>query len=291
MTNDHPAHASFAFEYPASRALGSSRRHDSVGQVRGLPHMIFEQGAILSVVIVALLLGGIFKGVSGMGLPLIALPVMAIAIPVPTAVSILSVPVLLSNVVQVREGSGFRRAVKRFWPLLLGLCAGIIVGAPILVLLSQSITEIILGVVLLAFLCSEMLTFAPAVPARYERVLGAGVGFFGGLVGGLTTLFGPPLIVFLSSLRLSKDDFIPALGLCYLTGCSALYLILIGNSVLGSREAAMSLAAVLPVIIGMRIGRWLRDRLNQRIFMIVVRLSLTFIGASLVLKNLPPLPL
>lgn len=252
--------------------------------------MAFEQGAILWLVLAALLLGGIFKGVSGMGLPLIALPVMAIAIPIPTAVSILSVPVLMSNIVQVREGSGFRRAVGRFWPLLLGLCAGIVVGAPILILLSPALIEITLGVVLLAFLCSEMFAFAPEVPKRHERILGFGVGFFGGLIGGLTTLFGPPLIVFLSSLRLSKDDFIPALGLCYLTGCSALYLMLIGNSVLGSREAAMSLAAVLPVIIGMRIGRWLRDRLNQRIFMIVVRLSLTFIGASLVLKNLPPPP-
>ena len=64
-----------------------------------------------------LLLGGLAKGVLGVGLPMITVPLLSTFILVPEAVALMYVPVLVTNIWQAFQGGYFRTALGRFWPI------------------------------------------------------------------------------------------------------------------------------------------------------------------------------
>ena len=65
---------------------------------------------------VALLLSGVVKGILSIGLPLVGMPLLTLAVDVPTAIAILMIPLVLSNLIQAIEGRGTAAMLKRFWP-------------------------------------------------------------------------------------------------------------------------------------------------------------------------------
>src|SRR5947209_3347257 len=98
----------------------------------------------------AALAGGIVKGVLGMGLPMVAVPLLSMAMPVPQAIALLSVPTVSSNFWQTFEGGRFCAALQRFWTLLAALCVGIAFGTRLLVSGDPRTTQAVLGSVVIA---------------------------------------------------------------------------------------------------------------------------------------------
>src|SRR5690606_42150851 len=63
-----------------------------------------------------LLLGGGIKGVIGLGLPLVSVPLLSYLLPVPIAISVLAAPVMVSNCYQALHGGLLAPVIKRIWP-------------------------------------------------------------------------------------------------------------------------------------------------------------------------------
>src|SRR5581483_4759156 len=66
----------------------------------------------------ALFLGGFTKGIAGLGLPMIAIPLLAFAVKLPTAVALLVIPTVVSNLFQAFQRGAFLPVLRRFWPFL-----------------------------------------------------------------------------------------------------------------------------------------------------------------------------
>ena len=241
--------------------------------------------ASLLMALAVLLAGGVVKGVVGIALPLVTVPVLALVYPVPLAVSTMAVPIIASNILQMGQGVGWRGAVARFWPVMLGVVAGVLAGAQMLVALDEARLSVTLGAILVLFVALHFAPFDIAVPPRRERPIGLAVGGVAGLLGGLSSFYGPLLVMFLMTLRLAKDVFIPSIATLYLTGALSLYGSLAAYRILGWREALISAAALVPVYAGMRLGRHLRDRLDERVFLRALHITLALIGITLVLRG------
>ena len=69
-------------------------------------------------------LAGFVKGVVGLGLPTIAMGLMALVMPPADAASVLILPTLGTNIWQMAAGPGLKPVIARLWPMLAGAVAG-----------------------------------------------------------------------------------------------------------------------------------------------------------------------
>jgi hypothetical protein len=75
------------------------------------------------------LLAGFVIGVIGLGLPTIAMGLLALIMPTAKAAALLIVPSLATNVWQMFAGGNLVALLRRLWPMLLGICLGTWAGA------------------------------------------------------------------------------------------------------------------------------------------------------------------
>ncbi len=100
----------------------------------------------------------------------------------------------------------------------------------------------------------------------------------------MSSLFGPPILMFLVSLKLPKDEFVAVVGAIYLLGGVFLLAALAGVRVLGGQELLLSALAAPPLLAGMALGQRLRDRISQEAFRKGLLITVMLIGVSLLVR-------
>src|SRR5512135_1765758 len=94
------------------------------------------------------LLAGVVKGVLGMGLPTVAMGLLAVVLPPAEAAALLVIPSLVTNVWQLLSGPSFGALARRLWLMMLGVFVGTIVGVGVLAGDKADVAGIALGVAL-----------------------------------------------------------------------------------------------------------------------------------------------
>jgi uncharacterized protein len=234
----------------------------------------------------AVLAGALVKGVTGIGLPMVAVPLMVQVMPVPTAISLLSVPVLSSNLFQLNDRAEVVHAARRFWALLLVMILGVVAGALLLISLDPHLLEILMGALVIALALFYMAKPEVEISPAHERVASPLVGLAGGLLGGLSSFYGPPLVLYLIALKLPKDRFVLTISLFYFIGQIPLYLMLGASHLFGWSEFLASLALAVPAYFGVQLGQKLRHRLDPALFTRIVLAIQLVSGTSLIWKGL-----
>jgi hypothetical protein len=240
----------------------------------------------IALIIVAFAAGGTVKGVLGIGIPLIAVPMLAGIMPPATTISLLVIPILVANVWQSLQGGYLVAALRRFWPALVTLVLGSAIGAQFLTTVDPATALLVLGVIVIVFSLSQLFAIDFPPPGRSERWLTPAIGLGAGLLGGIATFFGPPLVMYLVALRLSKDEFVGTIALLYLIGSIPLFVILAMRDVLGWVELGTSIVGALIVLLGIVFGRWLRGKVSQAAFRKALLVFLVVMGFNLIRRGL-----
>lgn len=234
-----------------------------------------------------LLAGSTVKGVAGIGLPLVAVPLLTVLVNLKTAVTMTTVPIIGSNFIQSIQGGRFPHLVKRFWTLLLPLFVEIIVGTRLLVVLPERVLDLIIGVAVISI--PLVLHFSPhiRVTRAHERWANPLIGIGSGLLGGISTFYGPPIMLYVFGMRLPKDEFIPTISLMYTVAGIGMLFGIYANRVATLSEIGVAFLMLIPTAIGMWIGRFVRVQLSERRFQqlivaIYVITGVTFLVDALV---------
>ncbi len=236
---------------------------------------------------VAFLIGGTIKGVLGIGLPLFLVPMLATVYDLATAVTLMVVPVLASNLQQSWQGRRYAiAAVRRHWIVLLFLIPFTAFSASMLAGIDIDTGILILGVIVVVFATFQMLPIKFDISPRAERWIGPPVGALSGLIGGISNLFGPPLIMYFVALKLPKDDFVGSIAMFFAVGAIVLYLSLIFNGVLVVENVVASAIGAVPVMIGVWLGRKVRNKVEQKTFQRILLLVLIVIGFNLIRRSI-----
>jgi len=227
---------------------------------------------------------GVVKGTLGVGLPLIAVPLLALTLPPHTAISLMAVPVLTSNVWQAIDAKQPGACIKRFLPLSVAL----FISTTVSVWFSMSLpTEMLSTLVAVSIILAVgLMMYRPkrAIPPRYETGIGVIIGTLAGIMAGVSSLAGPFIIAFLLALRLPRETFVGSISFIYLFSVIPLYASLAFYGRLGWIEAAFSLAAVVPMLLGMTLGKRLRHRLSENVFRRAIQGFLALIAILLIAK-------
>ena len=230
----------------------------------------------------ALFAGGAVKGIAGIGIPLVSLSLLSLFLPLSDAVALLPVPMVAANLWQSFAGSHFVPTLRRFWPLLLAMFAGTVTGAHVLTGLDQSSLNLVVGIFVVLFCLSGYVNPEMRVPPRLERGAGVVAGGLGGFMGGLSALFGPPLILYLASLRLDRETFVGVISSIYL--CCSITLVLVFGSVgvMSRGQFVESSIACAPLLLGVWAGQRLRGRIREAVFRKLLLVLLLGVGVRLI---------
>ena len=232
-------------------------------------------------------LAGFVKGVIGMGLPTIAMGLLSVAMPPAQAAALLVLPSLVTNVWQI-FGPGWWSLVRRLATMLAGVCLGIAAGAGWLTGQAHGqggrVTAS-LGVALIAYALLGLLKVRLHVPAQHERWLSPLVGLATGLVTAASGVFVIPAVPYLQALGLNKDELVQALGLSFTVSTLALAAGLFWRGALGGGELSASLLALIPAVLGMWLGQWLRQRISAVLFKRVFFIGLGLLGGHLLISG------
>ena len=250
--------------------------------------------SLLVILAVVLLVSGMVNGLAGFGFALVGTMALATVIEPATAVVLMIIPILSANATLVSELSAreLTRCGRRFWPLILAALAGTIIGMAVIDRLPGAPVRVGLGLITLAFVGSRQSTLPlPSLGGdsgidREGTVVMLVVGGGSGLLFGATNV-GVQLVAYLRSFDLSHGLFVSVVAMVFL-GINGVRVGAAG--VLGlypsAAVAALSVAAVVPSVLGVAIGRRLRQRVDSRHRAIAVLGLLSLIGVRLVLGGL-----
>src|SRR5262249_54525879 len=150
----------------------------------------FEQASIVAAVVCSLIVAGLLKGIIGVGMPVVALPLQSLFIDIKSAAMLLSMPLIFSNLPQALEGGKTGRCLMQLTPVILGMIPGLFIGVQVLLALDANVAKIIAGLVLMGV--GGVTLLAPKLQLQSRLVLPTGIpfGFFGGRSGGTASLPG-----------------------------------------------------------------------------------------------------
>src|SRR6185437_11867431 len=86
----------------------------------------------LIVITFTFVFAGIFKGVTGMGLPTVSMGILGAFMPPVTAASLLLIPSFVTNVWQLLTGPSLIALLARLWSMMLGVVIGTVAGSRLL---------------------------------------------------------------------------------------------------------------------------------------------------------------
>ena len=234
----------------------------------------------------AFLLAGFVKGVTGLGLPTVAIGLLSLAMPPADAAALLVVPSLVTNVWQLAAGPKFAPLLRRLWPMMLAICVGTWAGSGLLVGSGAGRASAWLGVALAAYAITGLLKLQLRVPPRAEPWLSPLIGGATGIVTAATGVLTIPAVPYLQALGLERDDLVQALGLSFTVSTVALAADLAQAGVLPVSVAGTSALALAPALIGMLAGQWIRGRVRPEVFRVWFLIALLALGGELVLHGM-----
>ena len=227
-------------------------------------------------------LAGLVKGVVGLGLPTVAMGLLALRLPPAEAAALLVVPSLVTNVWQMRPWGPLAPLARRLAGLLLGVCAGTWLGAWLLGAPVGAWARVALGAALIAYALWSLAGAVLHVPPRAQRWLGGPVGAATGLVTAATGVFMVPAVPYLQALGLPRDGLVQAMGLSFTVSTLALAVGLAGNASFSGAALGWSLLMLVPALLGMALGGQLRQRLSPLWFRRCLMAGLFALGVHMV---------
>jgi len=220
----------------------------------------------LVLIIAVFLLAGFVKGVIGLGLPTVAMGLLATRMAPAHALAIVIVPAITTNIWQTFGGPYLRDLLRRLWPMLIGLLFGIWCGAGLMVGPYARYGTLILGVLLVIYGVIGLKQVRFHVPPAHEKWIGGLAGMITGVVSAATGVQVIPSMPFLQAIGLEKDELVQGLGVFFTTATLGLLFGLADAGLLTVSVAVPGLVALASGFAGMFIGQNVRTRMDPQSF-------------------------
>ncbi|MFW5679938.1 MAG: sulfite exporter TauE/SafE family protein [Pseudomonadota bacterium] len=228
-------------------------------------------------------LAGVIKGLVGLGMPLVVIPLLTPVVGLGASIALTIIPGFLTNLRQGLRGGRLRAILRRHRWLFAGTVAGIWLGTGILASGEVRALETLLGVTLAAF--AGYALFRPDMPAvgpvveRFAVV----VGLLGGLMTGMVGVWAVPGVVYLALLRLPPNELVQTLGVSFLVLSVSLGFSFAARDLIDPTTLSGSLVAVPAIFLGMVAGERLRGLLPEALFRRIFLVVVMALGANIAL--------
>ena len=239
---------------------------------------------LLVVIAAVFVLAGFVKGALGLGLPTVAIGLLAVSMPPARALAIVIVPAIVTNVWQTFVGPYLRDIIRRLWTLMAGTVIGIWCGAGLMTGPYARYGAIVLGALLVIYAIIGLSKFNFHVAPGNEKWVGGIVGLITGVVSAATGVQVIPSMPFMQAIGMEKDELVQALGVFFTVATVALAFNLTHAGLLNASTTVPGAVAMAGAFAGMFIGQAVRSRLEpetfRRWFLIAMVLLGTYLAGS-----------
>ena len=226
---------------------------------------------------------GLVKGVVGLGLPTLAMALLALAMTPARAAALLILPSLITNIWQMLPTRTLGALLRRLAPMQVGVFGGTLLASWLLGAPAGAWAGLALGVALAAYGAWGLSgALPPRVSPTAQRWLGPLVGAITGAVTAATGVFVIPAVPYLQALGLQRDELVQAMGLSFTVSTVALALGLAINGQYPVAALGGSALMLLPALVGMQAGQRLRLRLSPLRFKQCFMAALVLLGGWMV---------
>lgn len=234
------------------------------------------------------LLSGLVKGITGFAMPMVLISGIGSFLSPETALAGLILPTLVTNVWQAMRQGFFAAwaSVQLHWRYLVIALLCLVISAQFVTRIPASTLFLVLGVPVTLFAGLQLIGWRPRIDPEKKRSAELGVGALAGTLGGLSGIWGPPTVLYLTAMNVPKIEHVRVQGVVYGAGAVALALAHLKSGVLDPAGLRFSAMLVLPAVIGMAIGLAVQDRLNQERFRWAILVVLTVAGLNLIRRGL-----
>jgi uncharacterized membrane protein YfcA len=239
----------------------------------------------LLILVAGLAIAGLAKGTSGMGLPLIATPILAGVFGPRMAVAIVTIPIFASNSLLLIQGFRRHELLRGIAPLFVASAIGTAIGTLLLAGLDQRTFAILITLMVVVFLARGDRLLGDDPAALRVRILGPLVCFVGGVLQGTTSIASPLVGSYFHSRRLSAADFVFTLAAIFELNSIVQ---MIGYTLQGlftPEVVALGLLGLVPTLLALALGIAVRGRLDPRRFRQLIVTLLVLSAANLLWRT------
>ena len=236
---------------------------------------------LLLLIAAAFLLAGFVKGAIGMGLPTVAMGLLAVTMQPSRALAIVIVPAIITNIWQTFVGPYLRDIIRRLWPLMVGTVIGIWLNSGMLTGPYARYGGIVLGILLVIYAIIGLSKFSFTVAPGNEKWIGGIVGLITGVVSAATGVQVIPSMPFMQAIGMEKDELVQALGVFFTVATLALAFSLTSAGLLSTATALPGAVAMAAAFAGMFIGQSVRSRMEPETFRHWFLIAMIFLGLYL----------
>ena len=243
--------------------------------------MDWTDGTQFALAALGFFLAGVLKGATGLGYSSCALPFLVSALGLKTAIAMLVIPAMLSNVLLLFNTGHFGETLRRFWPLYAAMLPGIVAGTTLLVWIDQRIATRVLGVLTVVYAVFALARPTLGLAKGRARALRVPVGLLNGIFTGLTGSQMMPLLPYMLALGLDTNRFVQANNIAVTLASAFLATALLASGLMTWPILGLSIAAVVPALVGVDLGTRARRLIPASSFRIIVIVLLLVMGLVL----------
>ena len=231
------------------------------------------------------LFAGLVHGILGLGFPMLATPLLAIAFDIRIAILMTLLPTVTVNVISILRGGRWSESIGRHWPLVIMIPVGTVAGSWLLISVDPAPFRLLLAAIILPYLFKDRLTALNLDWIKSHRVMAYLIfGVAAGFTAGTVNVMVPLLIIVALQVGMTPLVMVQVFNLCFLAGKTAQLGVF---SVAGLLTPAL-LISTLPfagiAAVALLIGMRLRQRVDAETYRGWLRLVLWVIVVVLVMQ-------
>lgn len=241
--------------------------------------------ADLLILVLGLGVAGFAKGTTGMGLPLVATPILAGVFGPRAAVVAVTIPIFASNSLLLVQGWRRLDVLRGIAPIVVASAVGTAIGVNLLALLDQRTFAVLISVIVVIFLLRGDRLIGEDPGARRARILGPVVGFIGGVLQGTTSIASPLIGSFFHARKMDRHDYVIVLASIFELNAA---IQLVGYFLLGLYTPdvlAIGVLGLVPTLLALMAGIFFRSRLHQSRFRQLIVVLLVVSVANLLWRS------
>lgn len=246
-----------------------------------MTEIAFPVDARLIVALAAIVLSGVAKGVTGMGLPVVGVPILvALYGDLRLVLPLTVIATVLSDLAMLARWRKHAGDIRVLIPFSLAALAGVIAGTHLLTILRPALLSGALACIVIVFVAASSLDKMPTLDRTQALRWGPLIGLIAGVAQGGAGASGPITTSYLLSMEMPRGTFLFAINILFVVLDTTQLLTLTHLGVI--RASALGGASLVSALLG--VGMWggfiVQQRIDDRLFRrgVLVLLSITAIG-------------